>query len=405
MNKPWPWQRMHKPARTALISWAVFVVVLFTVVPRLVSALEATRFSHDQAHASYLDGLLQERLKSLETPNALDEHTIRVLLLEDDPNLSFTPTAHNTGFFYLSEEKKIVALSFEDAFDYGITRNLIPDGQLPDQPMTFTSPSELFGQGVFLLSQEGSTLTEQVQAVYDQAIRRDFFDDPSLFQRVGTWLSIQFERFIMQTSLSKPLREHLETFTAYYHPSETLFVSNYRWVTRAQSPESIRHIVFQPGLSTVPEFRLLRFQTDSIQLDTVILPNTVTNIQRGAFPNVFNINRLVVTGPEDLDVEEGALDGVNQLTWIPIIINRDDPQFRLDLVHEGKPLISIPRSAVQDNPTLDLNHARDYFSSQSIEIVSFNIHFNVHNIQASRVYVYTKTGYLGFIVPVIIEDE
>lgn len=379
--------------RGKLIEVFVFLVALalfvFGIIPTTVKLIDAYRFEEDLETATQLNAWFNETEHTLDI--VYEAFEVRAMIEKQAPrDVSFTPTSHNTGFFYLPQEQTIVALRFEEALKGNLS---------------FTSPntpSELFGAHQILLSLDGSSIARAVDNAYENARDRDFYREDHfanvrhIFQQAETWIT----NYILGMRHSPEIYTYQRAFEKHFSPENTLFVANNRWVTKADSGEDINNIVFYPGISNLPEFTFTRFAPNSIHFEEVILPKTIRSIQRHALPEAFDIERLVLTDTEDIFVEAESLTGVRTTTWSPEFIDRDHPSFHIDILFQGRPLVTYDPTPNIIHMALDLEHLRAYFDSINIEVVTYNTHHNLNDPSKSRIYIYTEQGYYGFVIPV-----
>lgn len=372
---------------------ACFVMVGLTLLPVLIRYMDVRYNSHDTNQAHYMTSVFQPL--SVETRLGLDAHDIRqILRSNDNPSHTWTPQSRESGFFYHALHNQVLLLDFNTALTY-LTGEY-------EKPKTIKTPAELFGEGLILISEEGSDVTALIHRIAYQHNRASK-PPATVIERLMSSIDdfeILMIRYLMLESPSTALKEHLEFVEAYYSPEETLFVDNHQWFTLAENGENIRQIVFQPGMSHVPRFDISGIKNQSIHLEEVILPTSIRTVSAGAFGSCFDVERLIIKGEHEVWAEKGAFIGVRYVDWIPSLYMRDDPHFEIDAWHEGQPLITYDLETLEETLTLDLSHIKAYFVMFDIQVVSYHVALNLSDMQMTRVYVYTENGYYGFVVPV-----
>ncbi len=261
MNRP-------KPSTFNLVLLPLLIAVFSVLlIPAFFMSVDALRIVHDKETAV----MMTETLRDWTPPPNPDAFIIRSHVSNNmDHFTGFSPLSEESGFFYIEDVKRIVHLTFEEAL-----ANMT--GYDPSS-VRYTSPAELFGPGIHLLTETGNLTADVVSYIYSRALPQTYLQ--SYGWRVAEDIdesSNRVWRYLKATTEQSELKSILHHLLDYYHPSRTLYVGNQSWQTTALMGSHIKNIVFHPGIESIPPFinRGLRLQIRSRSTDSFSPPLSI----------------------------------------------------------------------------------------------------------------------------------
>lgn len=359
-------------------------IVCMYLVPLLCRWVDAHRFAQDVAFAERMTIKLAS--EHMHQGEPLTAASVKQWLADDDGTIK-TQSFH-TGFFYVEAETRLVAWRFSEALAY----------HNPDQ---IDSPEEVFGQGIFLLDTEGSTVSETIKildmcANGGRCVSRLDALERRWNQTLVNWMGLhvfKWERYDEVVAVT-------ETLTNYYSPEQTVFIGNNTWFTAAQNSQDITRIVFAQGIVKVPTFALSYTHPCAVHFELVTLPATVRTLERNAFGRSFCIERLDAKGETAISVEPGTLQGVERVLFLSYDLTRDDPIYEITALFQGQPLVTYDPDTLTTAPAVNIKRLIAYLSNLDVQAITYTIAIDHHDFSKTRVYVFDDKGYYGFVIPV-----
>jgi hypothetical protein len=91
----------------------------------------------------------------------------------------------------------------------------------------------------------------------------------------------------------------------YYHPEQTLFVTNSYWSTEATDGSCVKSVLFAQGISNIPAYGL----NITTSITHLTLPITVRSLERHAFSESFSpaLQTITMTSPSTVRTFEGSV--------------------------------------------------------------------------------------------------
>ncbi len=374
---------------------AILAILSAVFIPSLTRFIDDSRFSNDTAKAASMTRVLEGHFVGSDISD-YDAYDIKLIL--DDyqgESIDYTPEAANTGFFYLPASKRVVALKYEDAESYVDARALFSKQQttallsgvskVETLESEISSPEELFGSGKRLMTRDGSAVAEAISLVYQLASSGSLMDaiHTAGYNTIDTYADSIFARFA-SLAISTELKEHVLDMLNSYDPETTLYVNNVEWRTLAGAENEVTKIVFAEGISNIPAYTLDDV-TLADGLDEITLPRTVKTVEAGAFPAVIESILLKNNAEISLIGEDASLsERFGPATSLMEIA----PELNLITYSEGESLFA-----------LDLQPLLDYLESLNIVVTAYRVDINFTSKASSRIHVYTKDGYYGYVIP------
>lgn len=272
---------------------AIIAILAAVIIPTTAGFIDRARFSNDRSTAARMSQIIE--IYDIDNPGQieLDAHDVRTILNAFiDESFVFETESRDSGFFYLSSNRKIVAAKYVDIggleLSHEPNRNLLSLMALHTvcaNPAPGDTPEELFGAGRVLLNTGGDKVSQVVYAVrHLMPLSSNVETDYDALEAYVTTGSLPgfLGRVFGESKFESQLTQLLETFD----PSTTLYVSNSNWSTSNDGNTPIKKIVFLAGISNIPTMN------DGITLDltetsrTIMLPKTVRTIMKDAFKDI-----------------------------------------------------------------------------------------------------------------------
>jgi prepilin-type N-terminal cleavage/methylation domain-containing protein len=369
---------------------AIIAILTAVIIPSFGGFIERGRFSNDTQRAAQLTRIL-EAYAVEESLEGFDAYDIRALINESlGETYDFTPESRDTSFFYMKESNAIIIAKYDEV--ESITelsqKNQLLSGVLIDDSNDLSSPSELFGSDRLMLSETGSPLAEAVRFVNNMAqfgpnIQSKYNDLMTQVDQYDTGVIGKLFGF----GLSDVQKDKIKWLLEEFDPSENIFVNNVGWHTSATASNTIKRVVFTPGISSISEYNASEDLV--IPFDSVTLPITVKTIRAGAFP-IFGDETSGFTGFTNLEnvilktnqapiIEEDAFDDGVKMAGEDIFTSEIALTDYSDFVS-----LSIESGHV----TYDIS---DLPIRQSVSGYEFNVKGDIVTVM-----IYTKDGLVGY---------
>jgi prepilin-type N-terminal cleavage/methylation domain-containing protein len=362
---------------------AIIAILTAVIVPSFGGFIERGRFSNDTQRAEQLTRIL-EAYAVEESLEAFDAYDIRALINESlGETYDFTPESRDTSFFYMKESNAIIIAKYDEV--ESITelsqKNQLLSGVLIDDSNDLSSPSELFGSDRLMLSETGSPLAEAVRFVNNMAqfgpnIQSKYNDLMTQVNQYDTGVIGELFGF----GLSDVQKDKIKWLLEEFNPNENIFVNNIGWHTSATSSNTIKRVVFTPGISSIPKYNA---NPDiGVSFESVTLPITVKTIRNDAFPSsVFtSLNNVILKTSQAPIVEEDAFNDGVEMAGNDIITSEIALTDYSDFVS-----LSIDGSG---HVTYDIS---DLPIRQSVSGYEFNVKGDIVTVM-----IYTKDGLVGY---------
>lgn len=295
---------------------AILAILIAVTIPSFTRYIDDSRFSNDVSKAASMTNVIKAHFVGSDA-EGYSAYDIKELVNEiNGSDIGFTPEAVNTGFFWIPEELKVVALKYEDAEEY-VTGELALDPETillnHDVESTYASPEELFGTGMKLMTREGSAVALAVKQIYDLA------DSGSLMDTIYTESQEEIDRYadslfarFAGIGISTELKEKVISMMEAFDPDKTLYVNNVAWETTAENADDIERVVFAPGISNIPRFNLvddLTVEDGGVDLSDLTLPRTVRTIVEDALPDDIFADELSIqiSGNQQVRIQDETI--------------------------------------------------------------------------------------------------
>jgi prepilin-type N-terminal cleavage/methylation domain-containing protein len=362
---------------------AIIAVLSAVSVVGFTGFIDQARFSNDTQTAASMSRTLDLILVSTPglDPETLEAHDVRTLLDENaDTPFDFSPRASETGFFYLAEQKAIIAAKFDEITDLDIQALRGSSTELLDAPILpadIDSPEALFGNDRLLLSTGGSTVANIVNGIrrgYSHVLLENY-NNPGFL-----------EGLLRNTEYQDLLNQLLEAF----NPQTTLYVNNVAWKTEADISDpthTIERIVFTAGISNIPTFGDYLLGTVNFTGD-IVLPRTVRSIEKYAFIQFENTVAISVRSSTDIPVvmhNQALRAGVTVSGADLSVLDQSAWEARLQAFPEGAITVQINGSDI----TYNFEGLPD---RDSVVGYSVSVNGSVHTIS-----VYSTAGLIGIV--------
>ncbi|MFP4177846.1 MAG: prepilin-type N-terminal cleavage/methylation domain-containing protein [Acholeplasmataceae bacterium] len=377
---------------------AIIAILASVSIAGFSTYIDRARFSNDTQVAAQMTTILKNHL-TLTPEEDLDSYQVRDIIESYDEEISFTPTADHTGYFYLADVDEIIAARFEDAEDI-IATELATFEQtvfLSNQELNggdYASPEELFGAGSHLLTTEETPVAMVVNFVSTMAnsgsrIEADYAEAVAAIADYQGSLFIR----LFGNALPEELETKVDDFIDAYDPDNTLFVNNTNWATAATQGSAINRVVTTPGLSNIPSFDLSL--TDKIDT-TITFPSTVRTAEENAIPDSAFEDTTVIEfkGSPEIKLEGGI--SINDVFGSDLGVDSSvvsTEELSLEM-YVGK----IERLSEYK---YSLSELRDLFNARGEVITGYRLEIDVEYPRDTRVYVYTADGLVGYATPYI----
>jgi prepilin-type N-terminal cleavage/methylation domain-containing protein len=380
---------------------AIIAILSAVSIAGFSNYIDRARFSNDTQLASQMTTILKNHL-ILNPAEELDAEDVRTIIESyNEGGISFTPSAKETGFFYLSSSDRIIAAKFEDATGIIEAENLkfVETRLLSDQNLDaplFNSPEEIFGSGGHLLTTEDTPVAMVVSFIQNMASSgsRIDLDYQEALDAINDYQSNLFVR-LFGNKISENLEAKVTAFMNYYHPDTTLYVDNVNWATSATNAANIQKAVVKPGISNIPSFGL---QLTGSIIVTLKFPSSIKTAEEGAIP-----------------VGEGFFSSESTIIFNPTIQLKIDSSLTLQDVFDSS--LGISANIVDDEPlvlrkffgafemltaySVDLTELRNIFISEGKVITGYRLVIDLEYPRNTKVYIYTSEGLVGYATPYI----
>lgn len=295
--------RVDKGVVVKIFLWFTVVSVLtFLSTFALVRYLDSRHFQTDVETAHVMTQAIQENLV---LPNEyMSANDIRKFILShSNENRSFTPKTANAGFFYVVSQNRVMFAKYDEM--PGLAPNLVVDhgsnALASEQGFpTISSPEELYGEGIILLSEDGALVADTITAIRQMPYSADLMES---YDSIHKDLNKFLKHFINRDSSQV---KRLESLLEEYYPEKTLFVNNMYWSTAATRGDGIMNILFSADISNLPRYNL-SLQTD---FQEITLPTSIRTIEKDALTASFSsdLQRIIVTSKTTIRILDGAID-------------------------------------------------------------------------------------------------
>jgi prepilin-type N-terminal cleavage/methylation domain-containing protein len=379
---------------------AIIAILGAALIPSFSRYIDDGRFSNDVSKAASMTSVI--RAYTIENDDVLGAYDVTEVINDHHgSDFDLTPSAKNTGFFYLSGSNRIVALRYDDALEFEDVQSLRT--QLTANIDTVTdiaSPAEIFGNGKHLLTREGSPTALAVRFINQLAksggrLELSYAEGLEVFETYSSETILNTILGFFQVGISDDVKNRIESYIDYHNPSTTLYVNNLGWFTTGTTGDTIDKIVFADGISNIPPYD---YSGDaSVSIDTITLPKTVRSVEDGGFTDQ-TFENVSVTFRSDQ----------------PIAMNREEafhPSMTFEVSSNDLVNMEIPGSegvitysVVAGDLSLSLRGLTDFLQIRGLVLNSYRIEMDYGDLFReddfqSKVYVYTVEGYYGYIIP------
>jgi len=346
---------------------AIIGILAVVLIPSVTGFIDKARMSNDNAYVSKLNELLEYyEIQGGNLVNASAPDIRFILENESEEELDFTPNSKNAGFFYNKTTKKIEIKKFTNT------------GVLAAEDETLTSPEELFGEGLFLLTKQGNVASEVAFGLRNLGTVGK--NDDELMQAYNA-LKAKVNG-LRDSFLKTKLNVLLETFK----PANVLYVTNLQWrMVEAQISENpvqktFKYVMFSEGVTNIPSNNLSIYVT-SLEAPLVI-PKSVKTIEADSFNGkILDTISVVFTNKKSLIIETGAFSHdqkiVHKLTETSLPIIDVEIQYK-----EGEEGVW---TKLPENPVLKVsNNMNNSENSQLRVVITEQLRTILTNFQFSR---------------------
>ena len=384
---------------------AIIAILAAVVLPTFAGFIDRSRFSTDVQKAASFTRIMEAHV--IESDESLDAIRVREVI-EDfigEP-IDFTPSASNTGFFYLEETNRVVAAKYDQALNFEVELkhdrfDWLYRHDVSANASSFHSPSEIFGQGNHLLTTEGSPVALAVRFIYDLAdaggrLDADYQLGVQSIEDYNSNAILNTVLNLFNMGISAGVQSRVEAMIEYYDPATTLYVNNVTWATRATEGASITKVVFAPGLINLPAFNLSH---EALPLTSLTLPNSIRSIETGALPNAAfpDLETLNYGGRNTIQVEQDAFTITLQLNFAAAELAV------IELVLPEESEVTFTYSG--GNFSINFDGLLAYLENAGMRLKTYRIDMDLDDVfrgtNNSKIHVYTDQGYIGYIVPVL----
>jgi prepilin-type N-terminal cleavage/methylation domain-containing protein len=375
---------------------AILAILTGVLIPSFSRFVDDGRFSNDVQRAASMSKVVNAYM--IGNPDEVNTaYDVREILnTHEGTEVDFTPQAKNTGFFYLSGSKTVVALKYDDAEDYVDSELSVNDIVLMNHVeldgSSFESPEELFGAGKHLLSTDGSPVAQAVDFIYSLAetggqVETYYELGIETFEQLDASLWVEIVNFFTY-NLSDEMIDKIKDLLDHYNPATTLYVNNLDWMTTGKTAGAVDKVVFAQGISNIPPFAVGVADNVFDLPNKIILPKTVKTVESGAFTAAaLAFKDISYAGQGTLKVEEGALPDGKDLP--SVVLSRSAIEGSVGMVTYEE---------VDTDINVDINALNEFLKELDVTVKSYKIEltFDGDTISA-KVSIYTEEGYYGFI--------
>jgi len=282
---------------------AIIAILAAVSIVGFSSYIDNARMSNDNSAASQLTGVLSAYFITNDDEN-LEAHDVRAIIEEiNGAPFDWETQSDNAGFFYIPEERKIIAAKFDEIIEPGFVlgspteTTLLSDKSLAVSTGTpGNTPEEFFSEGAHLLTTSGNVVADVVTGIRDLANSNDV---------LAGYNALVDNAEARTTGLSglfggnRDVREIVDAFLDEFDPAQTLYVNNMRWLLtddqKSQTNElwatiNVERIVYARGIKNIPAFPS---SGSFVEIDSIFIPNSVKTIQANAFTKFSNLNATV----------------------------------------------------------------------------------------------------------------
>jgi len=160
-------------------------VDIFLSTFALIRYLDSRHFQEDAKTAQIMTEVIQENLVM---PNEyMSANDIRKFILSHiSEDKDFTPKSSNAGFFYIVSQNRVMFAKYDDMPK--LAPNLIVDHgynfDTPDRNYpTIKSPEELYGEGIILLTGDGTLVADTIQSIRQMPYSTDLMKSHQAIKR------------------------------------------------------------------------------------------------------------------------------------------------------------------------------------------------------------------------------
>jgi prepilin-type N-terminal cleavage/methylation domain-containing protein len=385
---------------------AIIAILSAVLIPSLARFIDDGRFSNDVSKAASMTSVMKA-YKVEHQGETLDGYDVTQIINDHHgEEFDFTPEASNTGFFYLQNSNRVVALKYEDAEDFVDqelsieNKTVLLSDVLIEGGTDYRSPEELFGQGKHLMTTDGSPVALAVSFIYDLAntgsviessynVGIEMLDDYTSDTLIGKIVGL------FGFGISSELEDRLKDLVDTYDPSKTLFVNNVGWTTTASGDDAIEKIVFARGISSVPEYVLAQGLINEASFTEIELPSTVRTIEANAFTSFTLLTSITTKSNRSISVKAGAF---GEAVSISVVTNSLEDVNLSNLYPDLTPI------TYDDSLDIQMREFQEDMVDLGILITGFKIDIYLQNKSNSKIYIYTKDGLIGYVVPSYLLD-
>jgi prepilin-type N-terminal cleavage/methylation domain-containing protein len=385
---------------------AIIAILGAALIPSFSRYIDDGRFSNDVSKAASMTSVI--RAYNIENNDVIGAYdVIEIINGHHGDEFDWTPSAKNTGFFYLSGSKRIIALRYDDALEFedaqSLRTQLTSNLDLSDD---IVSPAEIMGNGKHLLTRDGSPIALAVRFIDQLAksggrLELSYSEGLEVFETYHSETILNRILTFFQGDISDHVRDRIESYIDHYDPDTTLYVNNLGWFTTGTTNDVINKIVFADGISNIPPYD---YTGDaSVSIDTISLPRTVRSVEDGGFNNQVFENVSVTFASNQtiaMNREQAFHPSMTFEVSSNVLVNMEIPG------SEGV----ITYSVVDGDLSLSLSGLTDFLQTRGLVLNSYRIDMDYGDLYReddfqSKVYVYTVEGYYGYIVPLPALNE
>ena len=363
---------------------AIIAILAVVSVFGYTKYMEDARRSNDTQLASQLTTVLRAEARDEGlVKEDLDAQEVRRLLNKAGEEINLSPASKNSGFFYDSKEDAIVLYKYNDAVE------LEPASSFT----TFSSPEEVFGKGLYLLTEDEIPVPFAVSFIRSMAdsgsrVGKDYQD---VLKAIDKYEGNIFARLSSQR-LEGAVKTRIVKMLEYYSPQTTLFVNNTSWVTLAADLSSVDKIVFGNNITNLPAFNA--GGSGIVAISELKLPRTMKTAEDGAMPSS-NFESVVITSSQRIR----RVAGTNPFGFT----------VGANIFDDAKPVVLqnyrgfIDATNVVDKKiSVDLKGLNALLKAEGIEVESVRLVLNYSLPSLSKIYIYTKDGLYGVATPALV---
>jgi hypothetical protein len=270
------------------------------------SYIDKSQDSNDQQTLKSMNDALHADSLSSDVSD-YDAHDVKhVIDTYHGGSFNYTPISDNSGFFYIKKDHKIILADIDEVLEgdfkeYTCQANgdfLVNDTVLPLEHQMGQTPEEIFGDGVYMLSEYGSDVADFVRNVKGLAKSKS---KPDL---ANNYYALQ--RVHQKLKDNNPAKPVIARLLEKFNVDHTVYINDDHWLSVYEESDSfdVESIVYQDRIATIP------MQVESIIIfptSDVEVPNSVQIIETHSFTQVdVKKHKVNLKVPEHAQKKDGA---------------------------------------------------------------------------------------------------